>query len=661
MGFDETIYGDDGPNRLIGNYGNSLIWGRGGDDYINGGRGVDYMSGGRGNDTYVVDNASDTVKENSGEGTDTIKSSVSYTASNNVENLTLTGWGFINGTGNASQNILRGNSRSNTLNGGRGADFLYGGAGNDFLNGGAGIDTMKGGPGNDTYIVNSIGDKVSEDFSFWGTDIVESSISYAIKDKNVENLTLTGSSNINGTGNASANTIRGNGGANRLIGDAGADKIFGDAGADTLFGDAGNDILNGGSGIDDLRGGAGNDILNGGNGIDDMHGGAGNDTYIVDRTGDIVREYSNQGTDLVKSSATYILESNNVENLTLTGASNINGTGNSSANTIRGNGGANRLIGDAGADTLFGDAGNDILNGGNGIDDMHGGTGNDTYFVDNSSDVITEAFNEGTDLVNSSVSYTIKNNIENLTLTGSEDIDGTGNTSANTIKGNSGANTLVGGAGADNLFGNAGNDSLNGWSGNDILNGGLGDDRLVGGAGIDTVVFSARNNRINLGSTRRQNTGDGNDILIGIENVNGGASNDIITGNRSANILHGENGNDTLEGGLGNDRLVGGFGNDRLFGGGGNDTLNGGKGNDRLVGFLGNDIFQINSGVGRDLIVDYEDGGDRIKLLGGLTKDDLTFSSMNSDINGLVHTKINYGNDLLAIVEYTFANDITFI
>ena len=111
--------------------------------------------------------------------------------------------GIYKWTGNASQNILRGNSRSNTLNGGRGADFLYGGAGNDFLNGGAGIDTMKGGPGNDTYIVNSIGDKVSEDFSFWGTDIVESSISYEIKDKNVENLTLTGSLNINGTGNAS--------------------------------------------------------------------------------------------------------------------------------------------------------------------------------------------------------------------------------------------------------------------------------------------------------------------------------------------------------------------------------------------------------------------------------------------------------------------------
>ena len=106
----------------------------------------------------------------------------------------------------------------------------------------------------------------------------------------------------------------------------------------------------------------------------------------------------------------------------------------------------------------------------------------------------------------------------------------------------------------------------------------MGNDRLLGGAGIDTAVFSSRNNRINLGSTRIQGTGDGRDILTGIENVNGGAGNDIITGNNSDNTLNGGTGNDTLNGGLGNDRLVGGS---------------------------GNDIFQINTGTGRDVITDY--------------------------------------------------------
>ena len=146
----------------------------------------------------------------------------------------------------------------------------------------------------------------------------------------------------------------------------------------------------------------------------------------------------------------------------------------------------------------------------------------DTYIVDNSSDVVRENTNQGTDLVQSSATYILRNNnVENLTLTGSEDINGTGNAYANIIIGNSGANRLNGGAG------------------NDTLNGGLGNDRLVGGAGIDTAVFSSRNNTVNLGKTTRQTTGDGSDILTGIENVNGGAGNDIITGNNSAKTLNG--------------------------------------------------------------------------------------------------------------------------
>ena len=206
-----------------------------------------------------------------------------------------------------------------------------------------------------------------------------------------------------------------------------------------------------------------------------------------------------------------------------------------------------------------------------------------------------------------------------------------------------GIENVNGGAGNDIITGNNSANTLNGGNGNDTLNGGLGNDRLVGGAGIDTAVFSSSNNTVNLGKTTRQTTGDGSDILTGIENVNGGAGNDIITGNSSANTLNGGNGND------------------RLVGGNGIDTLNGGLGNDTLEGGYGNDIFQINSGVGRDLIIDYEDGGDRIKLLGGITTDDLTFSSMNSDIDGFVHTKIYNGSDLLAIVQYTVAEDITFI
>ena len=166
--------------------------------------------------------------------TDTITAAVTTTLPANVENLTLTGTAAINGTGNAGNNVITGNSGNNTLNGG---------AGNDTLNGGAGIDTLIGGLGNDIYIVDSITDIITENASA-GTDTIQSSVTYTIAAlNNVENLTLTGTAAINGTGNAGNNVITGNT-ANNL-----------------LNGGGGNDTLNGGAGIDTLTGGAGNDVF----------------------------------------------------------------------------------------------------------------------------------------------------------------------------------------------------------------------------------------------------------------------------------------------------------------------------------------------------------------------------------------------------------------
>ncbi|HZE92448.1 MAG TPA: calcium-binding protein, partial [Rhizobacter sp.] len=140
----------------------------------------------------------------------------------------------------------------------------------------------------------------------------------------------------------------------------------------------------------------------------------------------------------------------------------------------------NILTGNSANNTLTGAAGNDTLNGGLGNDTLVGGTGNDTYVVNVGTDVVTENASEGTDTVQSAVTWTLGTNLENLTLTGASAINGTGNASANTLLGNSANNILSGLAGTDTLDGGAGNDTLNGGAGADVYN-------FARGYGQDTV------------------------------------------------------------------------------------------------------------------------------------------------------------------------------
>jgi len=323
----DTFKGSDKADWLESFGGNDFLYGYGGDDdlyggsgndYIDGGAGSDYMYGGTGNDVFIVNATGDRVFENSGEGFDLVKSSVSFSLDGGfIEDLTLTGSANINATGSSFANILIGNS------------------GNNILDGRAGADKMTGGLGHDVYIVDNAKDLVVER-SNEGFDLVKASVSYTLG-AYVEDLTLTGKANLNGTGNSYDNILTGNSGANLLDGKAGADKMI---------------------------------------------GGLGNDVYIVDNAKDLVVEKSNEGFDLVKSSVSHTLGAY-VEDLTLTGSAAINATGNSYANIIIGNAGANRIDGDAGADLLT------------------GGSGRDTFVYGATTDSKVSAFDRITDLSSS--------------------------------------------------------------------------------------------------------------------------------------------------------------------------------------------------------------------------------------------------------------------
>ncbi len=484
--------------------------------------------------------------------------------------------------GLGGMDTLLGGDDDDLLDGGADNDVLAGDGGHDTLLGGFGADIMTGGLGNDTYEVDDVGDVVVE--TGVGTDLVNSSITYTLGNL-VENLTLTGSANINGTGNGLNNVITGNTGNNVLDGGLGHDTLLGGGGKDTLLG------------------GLGNDVLDGGTGNDSMSGGVGHDTYFVDSSQDVVVEGSGQGTDLVNASINYTLGSD-VENLTLTGTGNINGTGNTLNNMIIGN------------------DGNNILDGVSGEDTMKGGLGNDIYVVNSTGDVVFESPNAGADQVFSSISYTLTADVEHLTLTGTANLNGTGNGLNNFILGNDGNNILMGLAGQDNLFGGLGDDSLNGGNDADVLNGGFGNDTLNGGTGQDSMFGNQGNDLYLVDSTGdvvTETWNQGQDTVIafvsyaltgsasGVEdltlvgvaiNGTGNALNNTIIGNSQNNNLFGGSGNDTLKGGNGHDVLQGESGSDSLLGGQGNDTLLGGLQADTLLGEAGND--SLNGGAHAD-------------------------------------------------------------
>ena len=229
----EGARGSNEADTLTGSSVFNLLRGFDGDDTLDGKASGDDMRAGAGNDTYVVDNSGDIVDENSdgGAGTDTVKSSITFNLADttkvfgDVERLTLTGSGAINGSGNSLGNIITGNSANNSLAGSSGNDTLSGGSGDDTLNGGSGKDTLTGGAGKDNFRFNT---------ALSASSNVDSVTDFSVADDTVQldNVVFTA---LTTTGTLASAAFRAN--TTGLAGDS-SDRIIYETDTGKLFYDA---------------------------------------------------------------------------------------------------------------------------------------------------------------------------------------------------------------------------------------------------------------------------------------------------------------------------------------------------------------------------------------------------------------------------------------
>jgi len=561
----------------------------------------DTLTGTDGNDTLTGAAGNDTL--DGGSGVDTANyAAVAGAVTVNLANGTATGAdgsdtlsSIENVSGSNSDDLLTGDANDNLLEGLGGNDTLIGNGGNDTLDGGTGVDSMVGGTGDDVHIVDSVLDVVVE-APGEGTDTVISSVSITLPD-NVEIIQFVG----------------GAGGV--IIGNELDNVIAGSAFDDTLIGGGGNDTLDGGAGVDTADYSAATGSVTVSLAAGTASGAAGSDTLV------------------------------NIENI----------RGSDFTDTLTGDSNQNLLEGLGGRDTLDGGAGSDTLDGGAAADSLKGGNGNDTYYVDDVNDVVTEVPNEISlvsnaepergrnqavldgfiDTVIAAIDYSLENIafVENITLNAaSTAIVATGNALDNVITGNTLNNTLNGLAGNDTLAGGEGADSLAGGNGNDTY--------YVDDAG-DVVTEVA--NQVSLASGLGPDAGVDQAVLDGfidtviaaidyslqsvayVENLtlNGAGSATEATGNELDNVLTGNTLNNTLSGLAGNDTIDGSTGLDIAVFSGSRASYTVGAAGSSITGPDGSDTvsnierlqFSDNKGVAFDLGTG-EAAGNTVRVIG---------------------------------------------
>ena len=708
--------GSDSANLLIGNTGDNKLYGLAGDDTLDGGGGRDMLYGGVGRNVYlfgfgsgtgtiisdansidvlrfkagiyalqvtwtleggdligtltggddkvIVKNWSSTashftvalndgvtVSVTPGQGVgNTVTASTDTTIGGTDKNLILSGTAQ-RGTGNSLANVIQGNNSANILDGVLNTDATVG-------------DTMIGGLGDDTYYVRSLKDVLIEN-SNGGKDTVVSSFSYTLQ-ANFENLTLTGSGDLTGAGNAADNMIIGNNGKNALSGGVGNDTLDGGAGNDTLDGGDGADSLIGGAGDDNLAGGYGDDTLDGGAGNDDLYGLFGNNTFIFgkgygndkidlwaggnnrlifkedvrlsdiqsiayqdlssDQKGYLVITLTDGSTltvwrgngsaynypsfqnfTLMLYDGTIVQKPTNISNPVTVYPANVS-QGASSDDTLSTTGKNQILYGGDGKDSLTGAYGDDTLDGGAGDDTMVGGSISGDVMIGGSGDDSYYVF--------------VNDNIVEQLNEGNDTVYSTKTFSL--IERQNVENLVLlqlppstdpkvtvtqpiygqGNREANRITGNNVNNILDGVQNANTSVG----DTLIGGLGDDIYYVH------NLGDQVIEITGQGTDLVVSwardytlpenVENLT--LMQDAVngTGNSAHNLIIG----DALD-----NLLYGKAGDDTLNGGAGDDTLDGGAGADKFIGGGGNDTASYadaTAGVTVDLVTPANNRGD---------------------------------------------------
>ena len=532
-GAGDSLYGGSGADVIAGNGANDTIASAGvqtsgGWDFVDRGSEHDVLSGGTGDDTIYAgygDDVDGGTGINSlslsllGSSTGVILSAATLETGGavqlgggtiaNIQHITqLLGSNFNDTLTLSGGIVVYGMGGDDTINGSSAADEIHGGAGADIIAAGGGDDLIvidgigdvaageqvNGGTGNDTLFVTvPVGDPA--DVSLAGVTLsgIETLKTFGAT-LGVTSAQLSGVTSLNGMfyfETAGAILLAGKDapfGASFTLNDAGNQLDltgFTATGFVIVAGSDAADRVIGSSQSDDIFANGGDDFIDGRGGPDNMRGGSGNDTYVVDSVGDGVGENSGEGTDSVLSSVSINQLFANVENLTLTGTANINGTGNALDNSIVGNSGSN------------------VLNGGAGADTMAGGAGDDVYIVDSVGDIAGEFPGEGVDTVRSSVSFGLDVEVENLVLTGNGAISGTGNDLSNSIVGNAAANILSGRGGIDILTGGAGNDTFrdtgSALNGDTITDFTAGDKIIITDVDVASFTFSISGHALNYG------------------------------------------------------------------------------------------------------------------------------------------------------------------